>query len=195
MSVTYSDKDSAALRRRSRTGWDRADQSRSSPRLQTTSALRSDARCRLARLRRVRSESCGRKGARTVAIYAEMFLPHDLTFNCQAVLLRDADRIVRTSVTRTKREGPLDADALRVFTSLLPYVRASARFQATLEHAKLDAALMALNAISAAAFLLDGAGRVVGASAAGEKLATQQSVVRVSCKRLQPHSRSRAPYV
>lgn len=119
-------------------------------------------------------------------IYAELFDLHDLSFNCQVVVRRDMDRLTRMSVSRTRRQGPMDAAAFRAFDALAPYVEAAVRFQSTLDAARLGAVVMALDAISAAAYLLDEAGRVVATSAGGESLAASGDIVRLRGRDLRP---------
>ncbi|MBL0948474.1 helix-turn-helix transcriptional regulator [Brevundimonas sp.] len=119
-------------------------------------------------------------------IYAELFDVHDLWFNCQVVVRRDGDRLTRMSVSRTRRQGPMDAEAFRAFDALAPYTEAAVRFQSTLDAARLGAVVMAFDAVSAAAYLLDEAGRVVATSAGGESLAASADIVRLQGHDLLP---------
>lgn len=119
-------------------------------------------------------------------IYAELFDLHDLSFNCQVVVRRDMDRLTRMSVSRTRRQGPMDAAAFRAFDALAPYVEAAVRFQSTLDAARLGAMVMGFNAISAAAYLLDETGRVVATSAGGESLAASGDIVRLRGRDIRP---------
>lgn len=119
-------------------------------------------------------------------IYAEIFDRRDVPFNCQAVVLREPGRLVRMSVSRTRGQGPLETDDFRAFSALAPHVRAAVRFQAELGAAGTASMIAAMDAMTAAAFVLDGSGRVIGASAEGERLAAAGEVVRVAFGRLQP---------
>ena len=110
---------------------------------------------------------------RASAIYNEIYEPSDLPFNCQVVLQRDDSALVRASVTRTRKQGPLDAEAKRVFAAISPHLQAAVRMQAHLTATQNAATLLTLDAVGAAAFLLSESGRVIGASAAGEALARE----------------------
>lgn len=113
-------------------------------------------------------------------IYAEMFEPHDLPFNCQIVLMREPDALVRASITRTRKQGAFDNAALSAFGALVPYLHAAVRVQANLLAAQCAATLATLEAVGAAAFLLSETGRVIGASPAAENLALQGSCLQVT---------------
>lgn len=117
-------------------------------------------------------------------IYAELFDRYDVAFNCQAVVLREPGRLVRMSVSRTARQGPLDAQAFRAFAALTPHVQTAARFQAALETAWIDASVRTLDVMATPGFLIDTSGRVAAASEAGERLAMQGEVVAIRGGRL-----------
>lgn len=102
--------------------------------------------------------------------YTEFFDPNDFWFNCQAAVLRREDMLVRVSVTRMKREGPFDAEELRTFSELLPFVRAAARLQVALSEAGRVGRVQALDATESAGLLLNSQGLLVGASLAGEQI-------------------------
>lgn len=109
-------------------------------------------------------------------IYAEMFEPHDVGFNCQAVVLREPDRLVRMSVSG---RAPLEPRDMEAFAALAPYFQAAVRFQASLEAAWAEATLRTLDAARAAAILLDARGRVIGLSEEAERLVRAQEILRV----------------
>lgn len=117
-------------------------------------------------------------------IYTEMFDPYDVPFNCQAVVLRNSDRLVRVSISRTARQGPLDAAAFRAFSTLTPHVHAAVRFQARLGAARIHSILETLDAMDAVGFLLDGSNRVIGMSAEGERRVVSGEIVRIEGGRL-----------
>lgn len=106
-------------------------------------------------------------------IYAEMFDPLDVAFNCQAVVVRQPDCLMRTSISRSLRQGPLDADAFRAFNLLTPHVRAAARTQMALESARTDGMVTSLGAMAAPAFVLDDAGQVIASTEAAEAMAAE----------------------
>lgn len=119
-------------------------------------------------------------------IYVEIFEPNDVPFNCQAVLLRDSDALVRLSISRTRRQGPLDANAFKAFSALLPHAQAAVRVQAALAAARVSATVDTLDATGAAAFLLDDRGRLAGLSRGGEMLARSGELFRVRGRTLRP---------
>jgi DNA-binding CsgD family transcriptional regulator len=103
------------------------------------------------------------------AIYPELFDRYDLGFNCQAVLDRTEGLMLRASVSRQARRGPLEADDLRVFDHLLPYVRAAARQELIAERREVEVLLQASAATGTADFLLNRSGVLIGASGAAEQ--------------------------
>lgn len=117
-------------------------------------------------------------------IYTEMFDPHGFSHNCQIVLLRTPELLVRASVSRTKRQGIFDADALRTFMALAPYLQAAVQTRASLGLAAVRATLATLEAVKAAAFILNTDGRVIGLSARGADIAERGEGLRLSGGRL-----------
>lgn len=117
-------------------------------------------------------------------IYQEIFDPYDLPFNCQVVIKRDADAFVRTSVTRSKEQGPFDAEGFRAFNALVPHLNAAIRVQASLALTARDAALASIDATGACAFLLGHTGRVIAASQAAEAMMLTSFIVQIASDRL-----------
>ncbi|KCZ97603.1 LuxR family transcriptional regulator [Hyphomonas polymorpha PS728] len=113
-------------------------------------------------------------------IYTEMFDPHGFPHNCQIVLLRSPELLVRASVSRTKRQGIFDADALRTFMALAPYLQAAVQTRAALGLAAVHATLATLDAVKAAAFILNTDGRVIGLSRRGADIAERGDGLRLS---------------
>lgn len=122
--------------------------------------------------------------------YAEIYEPHDLPFNCQVVLMRDEDAFVRASVTRTRKQGPLDEEAFRAFHALMPHMLAAMRVQLSLSAERCATTLRTADAIDATAFLISDSGRVIGASRGGEALAVSGEVLQVTGGRLRLRARS-----
>lgn len=121
---------------------------------------------------------------RDAPIYGALFEPHGLWFNCQAVLLRQEDLLVRMSVTRTRSEGPLDDADFATFRKLMPAAHAAVRLRAALESMRVAGMIQSLDAVGSAALLLDGQGRVVQASRAGEQILARADVLTVRDRRL-----------
>lgn len=112
-------------------------------------------------------------------IYAELFDAYDFAFNCQTVVDRKPDALVRASVSRTKKQGPFDADAFKAFETLAPSVQAAVRLSSTLSSARRGAVLKTLDALEIAAFLLNARGMLIDASKAGDALLEGGDLLRV----------------
>ncbi|PKP81942.1 MAG: hypothetical protein CVT79_06500 [Alphaproteobacteria bacterium HGW-Alphaproteobacteria-18] len=117
-------------------------------------------------------------------IYTEMFEPHGFAHNCQIVLIRTPDILVRASVSRTLQQGVFDRDAMQAFTALAPYLEAAVKTRAALGLAQVQSALMALDAVKATVFLLNADGRVIGASAKAAGIAERGEDLRIVRGRL-----------
>lgn len=102
--------------------------------------------------------------------YQEFARPFDIPYICLTTLDRPAEGLIGLAVTRTQKQGHIDADQRRVFASIAPHVRAAVRTHIALEgHG--DALLAgALEAISTPAFICDGAGRVRELTPAAEAI-------------------------
>ena len=102
--------------------------------------------------------------------YQEFARPFDIPYICLTTLDRPAEGLIGLAVTRTEKQGHINADERRVFASLAPHVRAAVRTHIALEgHG--DALLAgALEAISTPAFICDGAGRVRELTPAAETI-------------------------
>ncbi|PKP80546.1 MAG: hypothetical protein CVT79_14770 [Alphaproteobacteria bacterium HGW-Alphaproteobacteria-18] len=117
-------------------------------------------------------------------IYTEMFEPHGFAHNCQIVLMRGPDILVRASVSRTTRQGVFDPAAFQAFMALAPYLQAAVKSRIALGLAQVQSTLATLDAVSAAAFLLSVDGRVIGASARAGGMAERGEGLRISRGRL-----------
>lgn len=117
-------------------------------------------------------------------MYQEIFEPYDLPFNCQTVLIRDEHAFVRASVTRSKKQGPLDEDAFRAFDALLPHLEAAVRVQANLALNERNAILRTLDTLDAAALVLNDDGRVGGMSRSAAAMIEAGDVVRLRARRI-----------
>lgn len=119
-------------------------------------------------------------------IYAEMFEPSDVPFNCQAVLMR-GETLVRASVSRTNAQGAFDANAVRAFSTLMPMLQSVVRLQVSLGAERLTTALSTLNSIAAPAFIVDVNGRVLATSSPAEILLASGALKLVSNRLSLPH--------
>jgi DNA-binding CsgD family transcriptional regulator len=102
--------------------------------------------------------------------YQEFARPFDIPYICLTTLDRPAEGLIGLAVTRTERQGHINAAQRRVFASIAPHVRAAVRTHIALEgHG--DALLAgALEAIATPAFICDGAGRVRELTPAAEAI-------------------------
>lgn len=117
-------------------------------------------------------------------IYQDIYEPHDLTFNCQVVLMRDENAFVRASVTRSTKQGPLDEHALRAFGALLPHLHAAIRVQETLALNERTSILRTLDALDAIAVLLNDDGRVCSMSRPAAVMLERGDVARIHARRI-----------
>jgi DNA-binding CsgD family transcriptional regulator len=117
-------------------------------------------------------------------IYRAVFDPYDLPFNCQVVLVRSKAALVRTSVTRSRKQGPLDEAAIRAFRALIPHMHAAVRVQHELALNSQRSSLRSLDAVGAVALYLDEALRVVAMSSAAAEMLNAAKIIRLSSNQL-----------
>ncbi len=117
-------------------------------------------------------------------IYQEFYHRLDLTFNCQTVLVREPSLLLRASVTKSTRQGPLSAEDMRVFTALSPHIQAAARVQFSLAQAVNLSSMRMLEAMDAPGLLLDAGGGVIAVSAAAEAEVSKGRLLRLRHRRL-----------
>jgi len=115
-------------------------------------------------------------------IYAELYEPYEIGFNAQVVLHREPDLLVRASISRSK--GPFASEDLETLEALSPYVQAAARQQLLAERRAVEGLLAAAEAAGLPLFVLNRIGRLVAASAAGQKLITLNGPFRTDVGRL-----------
>jgi len=116
--------------------------------------------------------------------YAEFFDRYDLAFNCQTVLHRSGDLLVRASVSRTRSKGPFEDDDIEVFAALAPYLQAALRQQLLSEQRALEGVLQAAEATDAVLLVLSRSGRVLAASNAAAKVLVRDAPFTVVAGRL-----------
>lgn len=127
---------------------------------------------------------------REYPIYAELYEPLGALFNCQAVLLRGGDLMLRTSVTRST---PLEDAERRAFAALLPHIQAAVRTQRALESAQGRAGARLLDALASPALLLDRRGQVIAMSEAAEREIAAGRLLKRSERRIDAVLRDDAP--
>jgi len=79
----------------------------------------------------------------------------------QSALWQDDDTLVGIASLRGRDEGVTPAEELRRFAALLPFARMAVRMQRALDARGVGLTLSSVEAVHAAAFLLDAGGRVV----------------------------------
>lgn len=120
------------------------------------------------------------------AIYQDLFDRHDLPYNCQVVLARTEESLIRVSVTRTAKQGPFDLEALDALRTLVPDLEAAVRFQRALEHAADQGAGQAIAHMPLAVFALDSSGYISAMSGAARTLLQSKTHFTLVSGRLHP---------
>jgi DNA-binding CsgD family transcriptional regulator len=120
--------------------------------------------------------------------YREFARPFDIPYICLATLDRPRNGLIGLAVTRTEKQGHIDAEQRRVFASIAPHVRAAVRTHIALEgHG--DALLAgALEAVSIPAFICDEKGCVRELTPAAEAIVSSGSGLQLRLGRLSAQS-------
>jgi DNA-binding CsgD family transcriptional regulator len=97
-----------------------------------------------------------------------------------SILEKSATSVAAIALGRGKRDGPVDDVALRRMGLVVPHVRRSVMIGKVIDLHKVEAAAFAdtLDGLAAAMFLVDAAGRIVHANAAGHIMLNEASVMR-----------------
>ncbi|PZU08017.1 MAG: helix-turn-helix transcriptional regulator [Sphingomonas sp.] len=103
-------------------------------------------------------------------VYDDYVAQFDVPFGCQCVLERGADRFVGLAALRTNADGRTTEQDREIFAEAAPHVLSAVRLQRSIEHRGAELAAGALEAIGAAAFVIDGNGRVGALTPAAERL-------------------------
>lgn len=125
--------------------------------------------------------------------YSAWISRHDVPYVCLSPLLKQDGLVVGLCVARSEREGHISAEQKRIYTALAPHVRGAVRTQMAIESQGLALLNNLMEAMSAAAFVCDGAGRVRAMSARAETLVADGSVLRLTRGRLAPRREADAP--
>jgi DNA-binding CsgD family transcriptional regulator len=94
-------------------------------------------------------------------------------------LIEEPDLVVGLSVIQSVNQGPLDARRKRLFSSLVPHVRAAVRTRVALENQGAAIMTGALEALSLTAFLCDRRGAVKAMTPSAEALLEQGSLLKI----------------
>jgi YD repeat-containing protein len=111
--------------------------------------------------------------------YREFAFPWDLAFICLTTLHREPGMTIGMSVIRSEREGHISEEQKSTFASLAPHVRAAVRMQQLLGTNAAGLLTGTLEAMSIAAFVCDGLGRVLRMTRAAEQLVINEGPLRL----------------
>ncbi len=121
---------------------------------------------------------------RASPVYNEVYDPYDLAYSSLVVFQRDEHALIRASIVRSRKQGPLDQEAFRAFNMLTPHLHAAVRAQLALQRAQGAAALQSLEVVRQAAFLLSDSGRVVAMTSAAEALLSAGGMLQIAGRML-----------
>ena len=113
---------------------------------------------------RVRAEHPGRYD-----IYDDFARQHGIAHGCQTVLMDEGGSFFGLAALRTAAEGETSADDRQAFAEVAPYALSAVRLQRALEHQGALMVAGALDQMTTAAILCDGAGRVCATTSAAEE--------------------------
>lgn len=116
--------------------------------------------------------------------YDDFVAGADIPFGCQTVLLQQPGLMLGLAALRNQRDGKTDEDDRNAFADAAPLALAAARMQLALDHQGAMMIAGAFEAMSAAAFLINGAGAVRAMTAPAEAAAAAGRLVTVSRGRL-----------
>lgn len=120
--------------------------------------------------------------------YADMCRKYDFPFVCQTNLIKEDGLLIGLAVLRTSRQGHITREDRDAFKVIAPHVRAAVRTQMILEGRGAELLAGALESMSFAAFACDRHGRVRAMTPTAEKLARENSSVRLKLGYLQAAS-------
>lgn len=115
--------------------------------------------------------------------YCDLAVRYDFPYGSQANLIVDDEMLIGTSTLRGARLGPPSDEDRRAFELVLPHLRSAVRLQMTLEGQGASLMAGALEAVGAAAFVLDSRGHVRALTQAAEA-ALADGPVRLRGRRL-----------
>jgi DNA-binding CsgD family transcriptional regulator len=102
--------------------------------------------------------------------YAAWIHKYEIENVCLSPLLRQDDMLVGLAVVRSRRLGLYDDQEKRAYAAIAAHARAAVRTQMAIESQSLGLVHSLLDAMSAAAFVCDGSGRIRAMSPRGEAL-------------------------
>ena len=111
--------------------------------------------------------------------YREFAFPWDLPYICLTTLQREPGMTIGMSVLRSGREGHINAEQKRIFSTFAPHVRAAVRMQQMLGTNATALVAGTLDALSIAAFVCNVHGRVQRMTQAAEKLVSDGGALKL----------------
>lgn len=103
-------------------------------------------------------------------IYADLFRRCDVPFIALTRLTTQQDVMIRLSTLRSAKQGPAGTREKALFSAIAPHVRSAVTMRLALEERGAELIGGTLEAVSAAAFVLDFGGRVAAMTPAAEAL-------------------------
>ena len=115
------------------------------------------------------------------AFFDEVLRPQDMAHNFMVPLAASQEFQVGFNICRSERQGPFEADALRLFSQLYPHLRRALLLGFRLDGYKAlqSAAFHVLDRLSAGFIILDRATRVLFANAAARSIASDGGALRL----------------
>lgn len=115
------------------------------------------------------------------AFFDEVLRPQDMVHNFMVPLAGSQHFQVAFNICRSERQGPFEADALRLFSHLYPHLRRALllRFRLDGYKALQGAAFHVLDRLSAGIIILDRGAKVVFANAAAHSMASDGGPLRL----------------
>lgn len=103
-------------------------------------------------------------------IYADLFTRYDMPFCTLTRLATSHEVAIGFSTLRSARQGDASADQKAMFATIASHARTAVNMRLALQHRGANLMAGALEAVSAAAFVLDGMGFVAAMTPAAERL-------------------------
>ena len=97
---------------------------------------------------------------------------HDIPYICLSPLLYADQMMVGVAVCRSEKAGHITGEQRRIFTSLVPHIRAAVKTQILLEGHTASILSGAMEAMSMAAFISDHSGKITGMTPRAEAIVT-----------------------
>jgi DNA-binding CsgD family transcriptional regulator len=121
-------------------------------------------------------------------VYDDFCNQYDMPFGCQTELYSNDGLLIGLAVLRTRSDGPSTAEARMLMEDIAPHVRQAVRTAMILDQRGPELVAGALDAMSMAAFVCDGRGRVRQMTSAAEDIVGTGRPLRLEAGRLRDSS-------